>query len=340
MGELIPRRVCAFVLAGLTAAIIGCGGGGSSSGGTNTGATTTAGFQALGGPGAGSGVGQFNQPNEVAFNAAGTKMYITDGLNNRLVEVDVSSTLNTSGWTAFGSTGTGVNQFGGIAGRIGDVAVDASGRIYITDPGNNRIVRIDNMTGAGWTTFGTAGTGVGQFSLVSGIALDAAGRIYVTDETANRVVRMDDMTGAGWTELGILAGGNGVGQFDSPVSIAIRNTGLGERIYVADRDNNRIVQMTDMTGGGWATFSTGAQIQDQPGGVSVDSSGRIYFTQFFRHRIVRIDTIAGGGFRTFGSLGNGTNQFQNPFATSIDLQNRIYITDRSNNRLTRIDQIP
>jgi hypothetical protein len=300
----------------------------------------SSGFQALGGPGPGSGVGQFNQPNEVAFNAAGTKMYVTDGLNNRLIEVNVSGTLDTSGWASFGSAGSGVNQFGGAAGRIGDVAVDATGRIYITDPGNNRIVRIDNMSGAGWTTFGTAGSGVGQFMLASGIALDAAGRIYVTDESANRVIRIDDMTGANWAEMGPVAGGSGVGEFDSPTSIAIRNTGAGEKIYVTDRDNNRVVQMTDIAGGGWTAFGTGGQIQDQPGGVSIDSTGRIYFTQFFRNRIVRIDTIGGAGFTTYGSPGSGTDQLQNPFATSIDTSNRIYITDRNNHRLVRIDQIP
>lgn len=35
--------------------------------------------------------------------------------------------------------------------------------------GNHRIVRIDDMTGAGWTTFGTLGSGVNQFRAPFGI---------------------------------------------------------------------------------------------------------------------------------------------------------------------------
>jgi hypothetical protein len=32
-----------------------------------------------------------------------------------------------------------------------------SGQIYVADGLNNRIIRMNDMTGAGWTTFGTAG---------------------------------------------------------------------------------------------------------------------------------------------------------------------------------------
>jgi hypothetical protein len=39
-------------------------------------------------------------------------------------------------------------------------ATSAAEKIYVADRDNSRIVRIDDMTGAGWTTFGTAGSGV------------------------------------------------------------------------------------------------------------------------------------------------------------------------------------
>jgi hypothetical protein len=42
--------------------------------------------------------------------------------------------------------------------------VDPSDRIYVSDSANNRIVRINDMTGTGWTTLGAYGTGRLQFN--------------------------------------------------------------------------------------------------------------------------------------------------------------------------------
>lgn len=48
---------------------------------------------------------------------------------------------------ALGSRGRGVNEFNDPRG----IAVYAAGRIYIGDTGNHRVIRIDDMTGTGWT---------------------------------------------------------------------------------------------------------------------------------------------------------------------------------------------
>jgi len=118
----------------------------------------------------------------------------------------------------------GFNQFVSPAG----VSVDRAGRIYVADSGNNRIVRMDDMTGAGWTALGHRGAGVNEFCYPAGIFVDGAGRIYVADECNHRVVRMNDMTGAGWTALGNR--GTGVNQFVGPQSVVLDAAG---RIYVA-----------------------------------------------------------------------------------------------------------
>ena len=78
------------------------------------------------------------------------------------------------------------------------IAVDSSGRIYVADTANDRVVRMDDMTGRGWVALGTTGRGAGQFEAPRAIFVDSQGRIYVADTLNNRIVSMDDMTGRGW----------------------------------------------------------------------------------------------------------------------------------------------
>jgi hypothetical protein len=48
-----------------------------------------------------------------------------------------------------------------MAGRAGGIFVDGASRIYVAD--SSRIVRMNDMTGVGWTTFDTPGTAVAIF---------------------------------------------------------------------------------------------------------------------------------------------------------------------------------
>jgi streptogramin lyase len=134
----------------------------------------------------------------------------------------------------------------------GGIHVDLAGRIYVADSNNNRIVRVNDMTGAGWTALGSPGTGVNQFANPFSVFVDSAGRIYVADSNNNRIVRVNDMTGAGWTTFG--TPGRGVNQFSDPEWIVVDEAG---RIYVIDVTaqtfNSRIVRINDLTGGGWIT---------------------------------------------------------------------------------------
>ena len=54
-----------------------------------------------------------------------------------------------AGWVTFGTGGTGVRHFNSPP----QVRIGSDGRIYIADQNNNRVVRINDMTGAGWITF-------------------------------------------------------------------------------------------------------------------------------------------------------------------------------------------
>src|SRR2546426_7026869 len=103
-----------------------------------------------------------------------------------------------AGWAGRGCllAGSGMNQFSSPAG----IFVSA-GQIYVADWNNNRIVRMNDMTGAGWTELGMFGSGPNQFNGPFGIFV-SAGQIYVADRHNNRIVQMDSMTGARWTAFG------------------------------------------------------------------------------------------------------------------------------------------
>jgi hypothetical protein len=71
------------------------------------------------------------------------------------------------------------------------IFADGDGRIHATD--NTRIVRINDMSGAGWTTLGTVGNGTNQFDLPDSIFVDAAGRVYIADTGNSRLIRLTHM---------------------------------------------------------------------------------------------------------------------------------------------------
>src|SRR5437899_1625214 len=111
-------------------------------------------------------------------------------------------------------------------------------KIYVADESNNRIVRMDDMTGAGWTPFGTSGSGPNQFRFPSGIFVSAAGQIFVMDALNRSIVRMDNTTAAWRSTLGVPTAGSGLSQFHAPFGIFVD---VGH-IDVAATSNHRLVR--------------------------------------------------------------------------------------------------
>lgn len=183
--------------------------------------------------------------------------YMADRLNQRIVRVeDPFEEKGPRQVKFFGTHGPGIKQFRWPNG----IWVDDMGRIYVADTRNHRIVRMDDMTGAGWVTCGTQGSGDYQFNLPSALFIGEAGQVYVADTGNHRIVQLDWQSDecTDWVSLGTK--GRGFAQFNEPTSVFVDGFG---RIYIADSRNHRIARMDDMAGTNWTTFGNlGLQERD------------------------------------------------------------------------------
>lgn len=151
-------------------------------------------------------------PAGLALDAAGN-LYIADSGNYRIRRVDASS-----GWiTTVAGTGNS-SPFGGDGGPATSanlkspygVAVDASNNLYISDPADYRIRRVDGITGAittiagngtrAYTSDGASAVNLGAFPV--SLALDGSDYLYFADGTNGRVRRVNLLTGAVVTVAG------------------------------------------------------------------------------------------------------------------------------------------
>jgi tripartite motif-containing protein 71 len=66
------------------------------------------------------------------------------------------------------------------------IGVDAQGRVYVVDTGNNRIVRF-SPAGGKEVEWGKKGSGPGEFLEPVGVATDAAGNVYIADNGNGRL---------------------------------------------------------------------------------------------------------------------------------------------------------
>ncbi|MDX2306036.1 MAG: hypothetical protein NW226_24715 [Microscillaceae bacterium] len=310
-------------------------------------------------------------PTGLAMDAEGN-IYVSDLGNNRIRKIDpIRGTIQTvAGNGNFGFSGDGGSALSASLGFPGGVALDAQGNLYIADQSNNRIRKVDALTGiittiAGTGDFGFQGDGgpANQANLANPVAVlvDAQGNILVSDLLNNRIRKIDAQTGIITTIAGngdanySGDGGNALNaSLSSPFGLALDTQG---NLYIADQNNNRIRKVNTQTGiistvvgngnFGFAPDGTPALLTpvNFPGSVRVDSDGNIFFTDLNSHQVRKVDhlgivhTVAGNGFQDFS--GDGALAIQaslsNPADIFLDNSNNLFITDASNNRLRKVE---
>jgi DNA-binding beta-propeller fold protein YncE len=159
-----------------------------------------------------------DHPDGVAVDPVG-HIYVADRTNNRILKFDSSIALIGS-WEVFVPPG--------------NLALSPDGTVlyvlaFIGD-------RVDRYTtdGALLGSWGTTGSGPGQFLNPLGIATDAAGKVYVSDQFNDRI-QVFSSTGTYLSQFGSY--GSNAGQLYYPAGIVCDDSG---NLYVADTFNNRI----------------------------------------------------------------------------------------------------
>ena len=161
----------------------------------------------------------------------------------------------------------------------GDVAIDASGDIWVLDTGNDRVEEL-NAEGAFLRQFGSAGSEHGQLSRPAGLALGVSGDVWVADRGNNRVEEFS-ATGEYLRSFGVRGTKNG--DFKSPGGIAID----GGSVWVSDSQNGRVQRFSEageyeatVAGTGSAPGEVG-----EPEGMAVDAKGDVWVADSSNQRV-------------------------------------------------------
>ncbi len=318
----------------------------------------TAGYSGDNGPATSA---QLSQPKGIALDSSGN-LYVSDANNNRVRKISNGTITTIAGNGTAGFSGdNGLATSAELDNPLG-LAVDASGNLYISDAGNERVRKVSSgviTTIAGNGTAGYSGDNGAatnaEVDNVIGLAVDGSGNLYMADEGNSRIRKIT--TGVITTIAGNgtsgYSGDNGPAtsaELAEPQGVAVDSSG---DVYIADAKNNRIRKVTSGTittiaGNGTQGYSgdggsaTSAEL-GYPNAVAVDSAGNVYIANLAEALIRKvsgglISTVAGNPTAGFaGDNGPAISALlQEADGVAIDSSGNLYIADYYNDLIRKV----
>jgi DNA-binding beta-propeller fold protein YncE len=205
-----------------------------------------------------------------------------------------------------------------------DVVAGSNGRIYVLDGVNNR-VRVHDAGGTLLFSFGTTGTGGGEFNFPLGIGIDDNNRIYVAD-SGNRRVQIFTPDGAVLSQFSTDID-RAQNRASDPTDVAV-NAAAG-RCYVVDNDNHRVI-IFDLQSLQFLS-SEGLMGMEKrefryPFMLDRDAGGNLYVVEVINTRVKVLDPD-GGYITNIGSFGVEPGQFYRPKGVAVDPAGRVFVSD-------------
>ncbi|MGH9597009.1 MAG: Ig-like domain repeat protein [Edaphobacter sp.] len=313
-------------------------------------------------------------PSAIVFDAAGN-LYFAESGNHVVRRVDATGQITTI-------AGTGTQGFTGDAGPATSaaldsplgLALDSANHLYIADTHNDRIRKLDLVSGilttiAGTGTrgfFGDAGpAAAAELNLPAALACDTANNLYVADTGNHRIRRIDAASGVITTIAGTgaqgFSGDNALAEdasLDSPDGLVVD---AASNLYLADTHNQRIRRIDATTGIIRTIAGTGAQgfagdagnatsaTLALPHGITLDAAGNLYLADTDNHRIRRIDavtgiitTVAGDGTQAFAGDGSPAiaASLDTPRSTAVSPTALLTLADSGNQRIRQLTAVP
>ena len=301
-----------------------CGG----SGGTSISATATP-KSTIDQPGTGSKGLPLYCPLSVAIDSQDA-LYVSDNDNSAVHEriIKLSTTeQKLAEWHLFAPGDIGRAQ------GPGSIAIDAQGNMYVADLGNNKILKV-SPGGKILTSWGSFGSGSGQFEEIDAIAVDANDTVYVGDNEHSSM-RIEKFSNTG-TFLGIALtqtkphGSIGFTDFN-PIGLAIDS---GNNLFVA---NSTFITKLSSTGQildklQFVADSPTSHILRMWAGLSLNARGSFYAVQLTvigdtnYPVIMKIDLTTGKSVAVLNVWKSGIVEVK---SIAVDSQGNLYATEET-----------
>jgi outer membrane protein assembly factor BamB len=208
-----------------------------------------------------------------------------------------------------------------------DVVVSPDGNVWVPDMNANNI-KIFNPSGALLETWGSHGSGDGQFDFADqgSVEFDSDGNFYVVDAGNHRVQKFDRDRNfvTAWGSFG-----TGDGQFLSASKLAVDPEG---NVYVWDWKRDDVQKFA--SDGTFLAKITGADDAEVGPGIVIDALG--YLSVPSGTRVYKLGPD-GPLLWTFGGEGYGEDHWHVAIGSAVDVAGNIYVSDVVNSRVLVFD---
>jgi streptogramin lyase len=217
----------------------------------------------------------------------------------------------------FGGQGTAPGQFSGPM----DLVRTADGGFWVVDK-SARVQKFD-ASGHYLQSFGSYGTGIGQFDLACAMDADSAGNLFILDRRENRVQKFDSQ---GQFLITWGSKGSAPGQFSEPNGLAVAPD---DTVWVAGYHGHDIQRFDN---GGtlikrWQGHVTEPGEFGYAAGVAI-SGNNLFVVDQINNNVQVFDRNSGAYRYQFGERGEGSETvFNFPRAIATGPEGDLYITE-------------